>query len=504
MSERPATLGEMLMAFSAVTSTGMGLGAEHGVRTCYLCMTLAADLELTPAQTADLYYASLAKDGGCVCGASQMATFLGGDEREAIVDMARDGPESELQMLRWLFRHAGSGSGPLTRARRLLDALVHGARFERENSLTECEVGQHVALRLGLGDEAAFALTACTERWDGKGQPGVLAGEQIPLTARIINLCAAVEIAERFNGRDSALSLIRQRAGKAFDPAIAAALLALVEREEVWAVLDEDADNVRTAVLSMEPPRSSADAPSIERLAEVIADLVDMRVPRMSGHSRRVQRIALEIGERMDIHAADRATLRRAALIHEVGQIALSAHALTLGVEDVAYRSHPLAAAQLLATVPELSEPCALAALHHERVDGSGWPAGAVAARQPMLARILALACALDERGLGQDQASAFRAVSAESGFDRAVLDACAEALGAPKPARSDFPSGLTAREVEVLRLGATGLSVREIGRRLVISHHTVRHHLESAYSKIGCTNRAAASLFAAEHGLLD
>ena len=55
-----------------------------------------------------------------------------------------------------------------------------------------------------------------------------------------------------------------------------------------------------------------------------------------------------------------------------------------------------------------------------------------------------------------------------------------------------------------MLRLAAAGLSVREIARRLVISHHTARHHLEGAYAKIGCSTRAAAALFASEHGLLD
>jgi DNA-binding CsgD family transcriptional regulator len=62
----------------------------------------------------------------------------------------------------------------------------------------------------------------------------------------------------------------------------------------------------------------------------------------------------------------------------------------------------------------------------------------------------------------------------------------------------------LTEREVEVLRLGAAGMSVREIGMRLTISPHTARHHLENAYAKIGCSTRAAAALFAAEHGLLE
>ena len=62
---------------------------------------------------------------------------------------------------------------------------------------------------------------------------------------------------------------------------------------------------------------------------------------------------------------------------------------------------------------------------------------------------------------------------------------------------------GLTGREVEVLRLLARGLSNKEIGEHLVISRKTAAHHVEHIYAKTGTTNRALASLFAANHGLI-
>jgi DNA-binding CsgD family transcriptional regulator len=61
----------------------------------------------------------------------------------------------------------------------------------------------------------------------------------------------------------------------------------------------------------------------------------------------------------------------------------------------------------------------------------------------------------------------------------------------------------LTAREVEVLRLLAQGLSNKETARRLVISPKTVANHVEHIYAKIGASTRATASLFAMRHGLL-
>jgi DNA-binding NarL/FixJ family response regulator len=64
-------------------------------------------------------------------------------------------------------------------------------------------------------------------------------------------------------------------------------------------------------------------------------------------------------------------------------------------------------------------------------------------------------------------------------------------------------PAGLSDREVEVLRLLARGSTNRQVGSRLGISTKTVGRHVEHIYAKSGVSSRAAAALFAAEHGLL-
>ena len=78
------------------------------------------------------------------------------------------------------------------------------------------------------------------------------------------------------------------------------------------------------------------------------------------------------------------------------------------------------------------------------------------------------------------------------------------EAAGrARSVARRAWPSGLTDREVEVLRLVAGGSSNREVARALVISPRTAEHHVQHIYGKIGVSTRAAAAMFAMQHGLL-
>jgi DNA-binding CsgD family transcriptional regulator len=61
----------------------------------------------------------------------------------------------------------------------------------------------------------------------------------------------------------------------------------------------------------------------------------------------------------------------------------------------------------------------------------------------------------------------------------------------------------MTDREVDILRLLAQGLNRRQAAAALFLSEHTVRHHLEHIYNKIGVSTRVAALLFAVEHGLL-
>jgi DNA-binding NarL/FixJ family response regulator len=76
----------------------------------------------------------------------------------------------------------------------------------------------------------------------------------------------------------------------------------------------------------------------------------------------------------------------------------------------------------------------------------------------------------------------------------------------AGQPSRRAPPrslAGMTPREIEVLRLIAAGLTAKEAARKLDISPKTADHHIQNVYSKIGVTTRAAAALYAVEHGLI-
>ena len=84
-------------------------------------------------------------------------------------------------------------------------------------------------------------------------------------------------------------------------------------------------------------------------------------------------------------------------------------------------------------------------------------------------------------------------------------MAALRDALAPPRrrARRSAWPAGLTDREVDVLRLAATGLTIKEIAGSLSVSPHTARHHLEHVYEKAGVSSRAGATLYAVENGLI-
>jgi len=76
-------------------------------------------------------------------------------------------------------------------------------------------------------------------------------------------------------------------------------------------------------------------------------------------------------------------------------------------------------------------------------------------------------------------------------------------AVGASRAATTNRPGGLTAREVDILRLLAEGMSNRDIARNLVISESTAANHVRSIFLKTGAANRTQAARYAAARNLL-
>jgi DNA-binding NarL/FixJ family response regulator len=98
--------------------------------------------------------------------------------------------------------------------------------------------------------------------------------------------------------------------------------------------------------------------------------------------------------------------------------------------------------------------------------------------------------------------AATLREEVAAGRLDADAVSAVLEAAGQPAP-RLERPAGLTEREAEVLALLARGLQTKQVGKALGISAKTADRHIQNTYRKIGVSSRAAATMFAMEHGLV-
>jgi HD-GYP domain-containing protein (c-di-GMP phosphodiesterase class II) len=368
--------------------------------------------------------------------------------------------------------------------------------------------------QLHLPDAVLDALGAAYEQWDGKGWPGKLRGDEVPLATRLSILAEFVEVAHRIGGPEAAKELARKRGGKQFDPELAQ--LVCAEADMLLADLDE----ARTwdAVIELEPSLAVVlTGDRVDEALEAVANFVDLKSPYFLGHGRAVADLASVAAERIGMSGEEVRALKRAGLVHGFGRLGVS-NAIwdkrgPLGAgEWERARMQPYLTDRMLHRSKGLAPVTAIAVQHRERLDGSGYPRGLSGAAISRPARILAAADAYQAMqeprphrdALSPDEAASELHAEVKAGRHSGEgVDAVLEAAGHRVPRRREGPSGLTIREVEVLRLAARGLSNKDIAARLVISPKTVANHVEHIYTKIGASSRAMASLFAMQHGLL-
>jgi HD-GYP domain-containing protein (c-di-GMP phosphodiesterase class II) len=179
-----------------------------------------------------------------------------------------------------------------------------------------------------------------------------------------------------------------------------------------------------------------------------------------------------------------------------------------------AARLHPYHGERALVSLGGSGKAVAeLVSRHHERLDGSGYPRQARGPDLSPAARILAAAEALQTArearpyrpGMSDEAAAAKLRGAVRAGHLCAeAVEAVLTCAGQPtRRASGERLSGLTPREVEILRLIAAGRTAKEAARELEIAPKTADNHIQSLYAKIGVSTRAAAALFALERGYL-
>lgn len=397
-------LSEVVAALSTALDLVEGQPPGHAMRSCVIGMRLGREIGLSGEALGALYYALLLKDAGCSSNAARMAALFGADDQlvKPRLKIVEWGDVGAMARESWrVIGQAGGQVAPLVTRLRLLLGIARQDNVTRELIAARCDRGADIARRLGFPSDTVEAIYSLDEHWDGGGYPEGRRGAQIPLFSRILNVSQSVEVFVAQGGSDAALEMIGRRRGRWFDPALVDCVRSW-RRDAAWwrqvRTADLDGD-----VASLEPAAHArtVDDEGLDQVAMAFADVIDAKSPFTYAHSTNVAGYAEAIGTRLGFDARSRQLTRRAGLLHDIGKVGVSNRILDkqgpLSVEERAVmQDHPLNTWRILSRVGVFAPFAHLAAAHHEKLDGSGYPWRLPGDRLPMPARALVVADILE------------------------------------------------------------------------------------------------------------
>jgi len=504
---------ELVGVLSVATDLGTGQPLEHALRTAVLAVRLG-ELAGESAETlSDSYYVALLHASGCTSNGHEAAQLFGDDIVHRAAFYLVD-PTNPAEVLEFYRSNVGLGRPADVRSKLLELAIAGAAERAQEAFATMCEVAQQFAGWLGLNESIQDALEYVFARWDGLGFPAV-EGDGIPLPMRLVHVARDASLFLSARGVDEARTVLESRSGTAYDPRLAD--LAARNFDELLADLDET--RIWELALESEPGRHEWLASDrVDAGFGALAAMVGLKSPWLREHSTGVAELAEAAAWRMGLGEDSVALVRRAALAHDLGRVGVS-NAIwekpgPLGFgEWERVRLHAHYTERAFAQSAELAPLGVVAGAHHERLDGSGYHRGSRGPALEQAARILAAAdcytAMCEERSYrpamdGPAAEAELLREAKEGRLDPEAVDAVLTAAGHLVPTRpQERPANLTPRELEVLLALARGQSDQLIGDGLGISVKTVGHHVQHIYDKVGVRSRAAATVWAFEHDLL-
>jgi HD-GYP domain-containing protein (c-di-GMP phosphodiesterase class II) len=189
--------------------------------------------------------------------------------------------------------------------------------------------------------------------------------------------------------------MIRERSGSWFDPELAEVVLSWHDRPAWWQQVRGMSGAVGIQGAEPEDRVLRVDADGLDRVAEAFADVIDAKSPYTSDHSRGVADIARRVGRTLGLEREAGRRLYRAGLLHDIGKLGVSNRILDkpgklTEQEFNAIRQHPVYSREILGPIEAFADVLQPACLHHERLDGTGYPWGFTGERLTLECRILA------------------------------------------------------------------------------------------------------------------
>ncbi|HTM48126.1 MAG TPA: HD domain-containing phosphohydrolase [Bryobacteraceae bacterium] len=396
-------VAEVISALAAALDLAEGRTSGHCLRTCVLGMELAREIQFPSGLESDLYYALLLKDAGV------------GHEPAVVVKS----PENHS-----------------------------AARGER---------AALVARKIGLSRICQSAMRALDERWNGRGFPNGLSGEEIPLISRIARLAHALAGVYAESGPAAAVEMATSGRAIAFDPILVQAMQSLATRGALWSGMSK----LKARVLELEPElqplkRNSA---TLDAICQAFGEVADAKTPIIYRHSEGVAGVAVFIARSLGLRESEITFLQRAALLHDIGKLAIPSAILDkpgkLGSEEWAVlKTHAWHTYAILKQAPGFHEVSEIAGSHHEKLDGSGYFRGLKGEQISLPARILAIADIYDALRAKRPYRDAIAPELAlqimKQQTPHALDETCFEALTRSYDPAASFSAGLAQLSVNV------------------------------------------------------
>ena len=382
------SLSEVLAAMSRALDLTEGQSVGHTVRTTLIGMRIAEELDLSAFDRVALYGSLLLKDSGS-SGQSRIAEVVGADRNATGNGHRGSFPALAINAFKSV------GGDPIRIMGSLLRRRKNGDSSDR--LMSRAERGSSMAVRMGFSTATADGIRHIDEHWDGTGIPDGMVGHEIPLFSRIILLAQTLDAFYTQRGLLAAMRMARERSGQWFDPKLVGIARSFREDLDWWESLQSpDATAMAVAVEPQQHTRYVDDR-GLDDVARAFAEIIDAKSSYTYQHSTNVAKYARATAFELGFEKRDVSVLNRAALLHDVGKLGDSSSILDKAGpmtddERKEMQRHPLYTWEILQRVGAFATFARTAALHHEKLDGSGYPWGVKAEELDIPARILCVA----------------------------------------------------------------------------------------------------------------
>lgn len=380
MSASELRLAELIGSLSYALDITEGQPAGHCARSCLIGMKVARAIGLPEDELWQVYYTILLKDLGCSSNAARICQLYLTDD----ISFKRDFKwvDGSLPVVaKFVLGHTAMGRGLVERFTTMLSSMKTKNADAKDLISTRCHRGAAIARRLRFDERVASGIHSLDEHWNGRGLPDALAGEDIPIYARIALLAQVADVFHGSGGPAAAIAEVQSRRGTWFDPELVDALLMIGPADPVWSQLAPE--HLDAALHAEEPPVFSVivDDDYLDEVAAAFGEVVDSKSPFTSGHSARVALYTDLVATELGVSNERRRWLHRGALLHDVGKLGVSNTILDKpgkldDAEWVQMRLHAVYTEEILSRVSPFAELAVIAGAHHERLDGKGYPHG--------------------------------------------------------------------------------------------------------------------------------